>query len=101
VDQKKPVIFPKLFRRLYTFEIANKKKFSAPGFQAFLKKQNDPVVQTAEFLRSAKLGSKYKFRNLSDYVGVDGKIKFQPDGLVFKEGSTSLQNDKKEKITKW
>jgi endonuclease YncB( thermonuclease family) len=101
-DKKPPVLFPKLFRRLYTFEITNKKAFSTAGYQQFLQKNKDGCIATSDFLNALKQNKPVtKYKNLSDFISSSGKVNFEPDGLVFKESPTTLQDNKHQKISKW
>ena len=56
-DRKKPVHFPKLFRRLYSYEIAGKAKFGTKGCHDFLAYGQTNTLK----------------HTLDEYVGTDGK----------------------------
>jgi endonuclease YncB( thermonuclease family) len=91
-DKKSPIIFPKLFRRLWTFEIQNQTSFTAAGYQKFLaSNKTDVCCKTADFLTS---GFPKKPPLLASFSSVSGNINFDPAGIVFKEAATSLKNSK-------
>ncbi|MBS1933404.1 MAG: thermonuclease family protein [Bacteroidetes bacterium] len=98
-DKKPPVIFPKLFRRLWEFEIKDKKTFSALGYETFLQgNKDDKCCLTSVFLAS---GYPKKSPLLADFVKSDGTINFKPADVVFKEAGTTLKDDKGNVITKF
>jgi len=99
-DKKKPILFPKLFRRLWALEIGEGKLFTFQAYNKFLEsKKDDKVCRTSVFLQSGFPNKKAPI--LASFVMVTGKIDFKPAGIVFKEGGTTLMNDKKKKITKF
>jgi endonuclease YncB( thermonuclease family) len=89
-DEKPPVIFPKLFRRLWTFEIGESTRFSTQGYQKFLVKSADKCCQTSTFLHNGYPSKNSP--NLSDFVAQNGGINFDPAEIVFKEAGTSLKD---------
>ena len=96
-DKKSPVIFPKLFRRLWEFEIKNKQTFTTGGYHEFLMgKKDDRCCKTTEFLKS---GYPKKSPLLGSFLTADGKINFMPADIVFKEASTTLKNSKGKPVT--
>jgi hypothetical protein len=101
-DRKSPVIFPKLFRRLYSFEITGDQSFDSTKFQAFLKKSKDVIYGTGDFLADQQKtkASKKTYRSTLDRkVDVSGGILFKPEEVVFAEAETTLKNDKGKTIT--
>src|SRR5262245_30969330 len=99
-DRQSPVINPKLFRRLHTFEIDENHVFTTQGFHNFLeakaKGSNDHCYETVKFLSGQK-GQKQK---LSRFVQANGQVSFLPHELVFTERPTSnLKNSQKKNIT--
>jgi hypothetical protein len=98
-DEKAPVIFPKLFRRLWTFQFGQKDKvtkkkiipvFTTAAYQKYLVSQKaDVCFQTNDFLKN---GTKSKSFHLSDFVDTNGNINFKPADIVFKEAGTSLKD---------
>jgi len=96
-DKKPPVLFPKIFRRLWTFEIQNKQVFTTDGYQKFLLAQKDDrCCKTSDFLKS---GFPKKAPLLGSFVSPNGKINFLPADIVFKEAGSSLKNSKDQLIT--
>jgi endonuclease YncB( thermonuclease family) len=96
-DKKAPIIFPKLFRRLWTFEIQGQNAFTTSGYQKFLaSNKNDVCCTTKEFLST---GFPKKAPLLSTFVSPGGAIKFAPADIVFKESGTTLKDSKGKKIT--
>ena len=99
-DRKSPVIFPKLFRRLWALEIGEKKAFSFQAYNKFLEsKKDDRVCKTSVFLKTGFPAKKPPL--LASFVNVNGKINFKPAEIVFKEGGTTLRDDKNIKIKKF
>jgi endonuclease YncB( thermonuclease family) len=89
---KGPVIFPKLYRRYTNWSARNKAKVIAQNFQKFLAAgtggKPDICFETQDFLVHSVHSANP--RNFDEFV-VGGKtIKFQPDGLVFKEAPSTL-----------
>jgi endonuclease YncB( thermonuclease family) len=96
-DENPPIIFPKLFRRLWTFEILNQNAFTTAGYQKFMATQkSDRCCKTADFIKS---GFPKKPPLIASFLGADGSIHFKPSEILFKEGGTTLMNSKQEKIT--
>ena len=99
-DKKSPVIFPKLFRRLWALQIGEKKTFTTQAYNKFLEtKKDDKVCLTSVFLKSGF--PKKKPPILASFVKVNGKIDFKPAEIVFQEGGTTLKDDKGKKVTKF
>jgi endonuclease YncB( thermonuclease family) len=99
---KGPVIFPKLYRRYTNWSARSKAKVINQNFQKFLAAgtggKPDICFETQDFLtHSVNSATPRRF----DEFVVGGKtIKFQPDGLVFKEAASLLVGpDKKTPIT--
>ncbi len=89
-DEKPPVIFPKLFRRLWSFEIGDRSAFTTQGYQKFLVKSADKCCGTSGFLQTG-----YPAKNsqsLSDFVAPNGGVNFDPAEIVFKEAGTTLKD---------
>jgi endonuclease YncB( thermonuclease family) len=96
-DEQPPVIFPKLFRRLWTFEIQDQNAFSDSGYQKFMATQkSDVVCNKTDFIKS---GFPKKPPLLASFIGSNGSIKFKPADVIFKEGGTTLKDSKGNKIT--
>ena len=99
---KGPVIFPKLYRRYTSWSARNKAKVINQNFQKFLAAgtggKPDICFETQDFLTHSVNSATP--RTFDEFV-VGGKtIKFQPDGLVFKEAASLLVGpDKKTPIT--
>lgn len=95
-DAKKPVIFPKLFRRLWTFEIQKKQQFTTTGYQKFLMSgTSDICCDTKTFLKS---GFPKKGVLFGKFVSPSGDILFKPADIVFKEAGTNLKDKNGQKI---
>jgi len=97
---KGPVIFPKLYRRYANWSARNKAKITAQNFQKFLAAgtggRPDFCFETQDFLTHGVHSANP--RNFDEFV-VGGKtIKFQPDGLVFKEAPSLLVGPDKKPI---
>lgn len=89
---KGPVILPKLFRRQTNWSARKKAKVTSQTFQAFLAAGSggkpDTCYEIDDFLANGVHSATP--RNFADFV-VGGKtIKFQPDGLVFREAPSTL-----------
>ncbi|MGY4312264.1 thermonuclease family protein [Bradyrhizobium sp. JR3.5] len=87
---KGPVIFPKLYRRYANWSARNKAKITPQNFQKFLAAgtggKPDFCFETQDFLTHSVNSADP--RRFDEFV-VGGKtIKFQPDGLVFKEAAS-------------
>jgi endonuclease YncB( thermonuclease family) len=95
---KGPVILPKLYRRYTNWSARNKAKVTGQKFQPFLAAGSggtpDVCFETADFLANGVHSATP--RTFDEFVVAGKSIKFQPDGLVFKEApSTLLGPDKK------
>lgn len=96
-DKKSPVIFPKLFRRLWTYEIQTKNKFTTANYKKYLNGiKSDACCETKVFLKS---GYPKKSPKLADFISADGTINFKPAELVFKEAGSRLVNKLNKPIT--
>ena len=96
-DRRSPVIFPKLFRRLWEFEIKNKTAFSTGGYKEFVdSRKNDRCCSTNVFLSG---GFPKKAPLLGSFLDKSGKINFKPAEIVFREAGTTLKDNKGNKIT--
>ena len=87
---KGPVLFPKLFRRYTNWSARNKAKITKQIFQTFLAGGSKPdhCFTTADFLAN---GINSATPRTFDQFVVGGKtVKFEPDGLVFKEATSTL-----------
>jgi endonuclease YncB( thermonuclease family) len=87
---KGPVLFPKLFRRYTSWSARNKAKVTKLTFQKFLAGGSTPdnCFTTADFLANGIHSATP--RTFDEFI-VGGKtIKFEPDGLVFKEATSTL-----------
>jgi endonuclease YncB( thermonuclease family) len=96
-DRKPPILFPKLFRRLWTFEIQDQNIFSTDGYQKFLAAQkSDRCCRKIDFLKS---GFPKKAPLIASFLSTNGSINFKPADIIFKEAGTTLMNSKHKKIT--
>jgi endonuclease YncB( thermonuclease family) len=97
-DRQPPLIFPKLFRRLWTHEIQNQSVFSTQGFKQFLMQQkSDRCCKTSDFLDTDQFPKKAPL--FGSFVDAAGKINFKPADLVFKEAGTTLKDSNGKPIT--
>jgi len=95
-DRHAPVIFPKLFRRLWTFEIQGQKKFTTDGYFKFMQAQkSDRCCKTSDFI---KKGFPKKAPLIASFLSAKGNILFKPADIIFKEGGTTLEDSKKNKL---
>jgi len=89
---KGPVILPKLYRRYTNWSARNKAKVTSQNFQEFLKAGSDGrpdrCFETADFLTNGVHSATP--RTFDEFVVAGKTIKFQPDGLVFKEAPSKL-----------
>jgi len=97
---KGPVLFPKLYRRYTNWSARNKAKVTAQNFQKFLAAgtggKPDICFETQDFLVHSIHSANP--RNFDEFV-VGGKtVKFQPDGLVFKEAASLLIGPDKKPV---
>ena len=95
------MIFPKLYRRQTNWSARNKAKVTNQNFQKFLAAgsggQPDICFETQDFLIHGV--NSLNPRNFDEFI-VGGKtIKFQPDGLVFKEALSLVVGPDKKPIT--
>lgn len=96
-DAKAPVIFPKLFRRLWTFEIQKKQIFTTSAYHTYmLTNKSDVCCDTKSFLKS---GFPKKGTQLGTLVDSKGGVKFKPEDIVFKESPTVLKDKNEKPIT--
>jgi endonuclease YncB( thermonuclease family) len=92
---------PKIFRRQVDYEVRKKAKVTSPrSLSTYIKtKKKDTCYVSDEFFDK---GTKAKVRHLSEFIGTDGNIKFEPNELIFKEDASAVLKDSRgKKITKW
>lgn len=92
---------PKIFRRQVDYEVRKKAKVTnKPSLAEYIQTQKkDKCYLTKDFLAQ---GSNAKLRHLSEFVNANGKMKFEPNELTFKEDlSLVLKDSKGKKIEKW
>ncbi len=82
-----PVILPKLFRRLSSWEVNRYAKMVTGGFWKYLKDRNDRCYLTSEFLAGPTSATSY---GLHDLVDPDGFVTVWPEDLVFRESASRL-----------
>ncbi len=82
-----PVVVPKLFRRLSTWEVNRYAKMVTAGFWSYLKAKNDTCYLTQEFIDEPTAAPLY---GLHDFVDHDGFVTVWPEDLVFREASSRL-----------
>lgn len=97
---KGPVILPKLFRRQTNWSARNRAKVTSQNFQKFLAAGSDgkPEIcfETQDFLIHGVHSANP--RRFDEFVDGGKTIKFQPDGLVFKEAASLLVGPDKKPI---
>lgn len=96
---ERPLIIPKLFRRLCSWSIYHKAGIETNTFRTYLAKNRDACFLTEEFLEQGATASTTYF--LNEFIGAKGKIDFQPEELVFSEKPSKLVDSKGEIITRW
>jgi len=99
-DKKPPVINPKFFRRVYTFELEKKNPFTPRTFRTFLLSNpstaNDKFYETKQFLALKKKAPKQRLGRALDAYG---HVLYGPHELVFTEKPTLLRDSQGEPIT--
>jgi hypothetical protein len=87
---KGPVLFPKLFRRYTNWSARNKAKVTTQAFQKFLAGGTKPDIcfTAADFLANGVHSATP--RRFDEFVVAGKAVKFEPDGLVFKEAPSKL-----------
>jgi endonuclease YncB( thermonuclease family) len=85
-DNSKPVIMPKVFRRLSTWEVNKRAKMVQGTFESYLVKQRDYCHLRADFLDQ---GPAADVRSLDEFVN-KGQLTVSPDDLVFREKPSKL-----------
>ena len=99
-DKKPPVINPKFFRRVYTFELEKKNPFSTRAFRTFLVSNsstaNDKFYETKQFLTLKKKAPKQRLGRALDALG---HVLYGPHELVFTEKPTLLRDSQGQPIT--
>lgn len=95
------VNFPKIFRRQVPYEVSKKARvISLPSLKDYLKtqKEEDGCYITKELLTN---GEKAQSHKIVEFVSEDGKISFDPSGLIFAEKESSLRDSDGNKIDHW
>ena len=98
-DRHKPVLNPKIFRRLVKFEIQDKNKFTTQTFHDYLRREStanhDFYYLKSDFLKSRKNAPHQSIELL---VRASGKVTEGPQDVIYFEKPTHLKNSKKEEI---
>jgi len=82
-----PVVLPKLFRRLSSWEVNRYAKMVTGGFWKYLKDHRDQCYLTSEFLADPTSATVY---GLHDLIDPDGFVTVWPEDLVFRESTSRL-----------
>jgi endonuclease YncB( thermonuclease family) len=94
-----PVIYPKLFRRLSTWEVNLRAKMFRGSFQQYLAQNPDKVFRTDDFLSNGRQARPYV---LADFISSSSNsIDFWPEELVFVEKPSSLFGPDGKEVTAW
>jgi hypothetical protein len=88
VTDQGPVILPKLFRRLSTWEVAKKAKMFNGRFKTYLREKNDTFFLLEDFW-NGDITSDFR-QALHDYMDSDGFFYLWPEELVFEEADSRL-----------
>ncbi len=97
-DNKKPVQFPKLFRRFATYSATKKAKITKASFEKFLSDAKDGCFETNDFIDNGVHSAERYI--LSDFVK-SNKFTSKPEGLVFSEKASTLVDSNGKKVTEW
>lgn len=82
-----PVVLPKLFRRLSTWEVNTYAGMVTSIFWSYLESRNDTCYLTQEFLAEPTVAP---LHGLHDFVDQDGFVAVWPEDLTFREASSRL-----------
>ena len=82
-----PVVLPKLFRRLSTWEVNSYAGMVPSVFWSYLESKNDTCYLTQEFLDEPTAAPLY---GLHDFVDQDGFLAVWPEDLIFREAPSRL-----------
>lgn len=99
VPDKGPVIHPKLFRRLSTWDVNYDANMLTASFVKYLQEHKDACFETKEFLEHGLSASTPRF--LHEFVEADGDVKFRAQNLVFQESQSTLVGTSGKRVTKW
>jgi endonuclease YncB( thermonuclease family) len=94
------VNFPKIFRRQVPYEVSKKAGvINLPSLQDYLKTQKEDRCYIAKELLTN--GEKAQSHKIAEFVDEDGKISFDPDGLIFTEKESGLKDSNGSEIDHW
>lgn len=94
-----PVLMPKLFRRLTEWTILHQSGVTADSFHQFLTKKKDSCFTLNDFLAQGSNSATVRF--LNEFIDPDGKIKFNPSEIVFRELPSLLLGPDGQSVTQW
>jgi hypothetical protein len=97
-QDKGPVQFPKLFRRIVTWKSDAKATEKTLKDYLVAQKSQDRVFKTDEFLEQ---GHATPAHNLVDFIDAGQHFTVAPDGLVYKEAPSTLIGPDGKKVTSW
>ncbi len=105
LPDKGKVNYPKIFRRQATFWTTVAGPLPPAQFVKLLKKgqkgKPDTAYPTAYFLNNINHLNPKKRVKLVDKIGAQGQTLFSPEGLVFREDSSTLLDLAGNKVTSW
>ena len=93
------VLMPKLFRRLVEWTLLRDSGVLTNSFHNFLIGKKDECFMTKDFLAEGPSAAPLHY--LSDFVTPFGKIKSEPQELVFREKSSALIGPNNQPVTSW
>jgi endonuclease YncB( thermonuclease family) len=98
-DDSGPAIYPKLFRRLSTWEINRRAKMVAGGLLQYMARRSDRVYRTDDFLLNGHSAETYQ---LDDFISPGTMtVLFWPEELVFVESKSGLVDANGNRVTTW
>jgi endonuclease YncB( thermonuclease family) len=95
---KGPVIIPKIFRRLATWDVSRRAKIVSGSFVAFLKDHSDACYETDDFLTQGLAAGEH--RRLDEFIKTKSILTAGPGDLVFQESSSRVTGPNGKSV-KW
>lgn len=98
-----PVILPKLFRRLYQWQIAvSKGSTTATSLRDYLlansPSKREKIIRTKDFI---VLGDAVPKIDLGDAIRANGRLKYRPEDIVFTEEPSTLFAANGQRVEAW
>ena len=94
-----PVLLPKLYRRLSTWEVNHDAGLVTTDFRTHLAAHRDGCFETSDFLQKGVTRATPRF--LHEFIGSSGDIAFQADGIVFREKPSTLLGPDGKPVAAW